>query len=49
MAFWVQEVAVGRIQVGKLCWDKFLEVIIFAVWDSFIKYVHCENRYVYGM
>ena len=25
MAFWVQDVAVGRIQVAKECWDNFGE------------------------
>ena len=53
MAFGVQEMAVGWIQVAKQCQDKFSRVLIFAVWGSFAniakKFVHCENKYVYGI
>ena len=43
MAFAVQEMAVGRIQVAKQCQDKFSRVSIFAVWDSFANIA--ENLY----
>ena len=36
MAVGVQEMAVGWIQVAKQCQDKFSQVLIFAVWDSFV-------------
>ena len=35
MAFGDQEMAVGWIPVAKQCQYKFLQVLIFAVWDSF--------------
>ena len=35
MKFGVQEMAVSRVQVAKLCQDKFSQ-LIFAVWDSFM-------------
>ena len=35
MAFGVQEMAVGLIQVEKQCQDEFSRVLIFAVWGSF--------------
>ena len=35
MAFGVQEMAVGQIQVTKQYQDNFSRVLIFTIWDSF--------------
>ena len=47
MAFGVQEMAVGRIQVAKQCQDKFSQVLIFAVWGSFVNILYTVKISMY--
>ena len=45
IAFGVQEMADGRIQVAKQCQDRFPRLLIFAVWGSFANVVKiCTPR-----